>query len=127
MKVQITRPMVVTNAAGQAERFEPTAAGQFRDDIDVATFQRLNRAGAAVIFSAGDQATDVPASTTAVETATAAPNENGINPGTPVAPDLDAMTKEELLAYAKQSGIEVDGSKKKADLLADIKAATASA
>ena len=122
MKIQITRAMVVINSRGEAERFAPTGPGEFRDDLDLATLQRLNRAGAAVNFSAGDQATN-EGQTTAAETVTAAPNENGIHD--PVAPkpvDLDGMTKDELVEYAKANSLDVDFSQKKADLLEAIKA-----
>lgn len=39
------------------------------------------------------------------------------------APDLDSMTKAELIAYAEQRGIEVDAKSRKAEIIAAIKAA----
>lgn len=38
------------------------------------------------------------------------------------APDLEDMTKAELIAYAEQRGIEVDAKSRKAEIIADIKA-----
>lgn len=38
------------------------------------------------------------------------------------APDLESMTKAELIAYAEQRGIEVDAKSRKAEIIAAIKA-----
>lgn len=38
------------------------------------------------------------------------------------APDLEDMTKAELIAYAEQRGIEVDAKSRKAEIIAAIKA-----
>lgn len=38
------------------------------------------------------------------------------------APDLDSMTKAELIAYAEKRGIEVDAKSRKAEIIAAIKA-----
>ena len=37
-------------------------------------------------------------------------------------PDLDSMTKAELIAYAESNGIEVDAKSRKAEIIAAIKA-----
>jgi len=39
--------------------------------------------------------------------------------------DLDAMTKQELLEYGKQRGVQVSNDMSKADILAAVKAAGA--
>lgn len=39
------------------------------------------------------------------------------------APDLESMTKAELIAYAEQRGIEVDAKSRKAEIIAAIKEA----
>lgn len=41
------------------------------------------------------------------------------------APDLEAMTKEELEAHAREQGVELDRRKSKANMLADFQAAVA--
>lgn len=47
---------------------------------------------------------------------------NGFSLETPIAADLDGMTKAELLNYAADNGVDsVDSSMKKADILAIIK------
>lgn len=38
------------------------------------------------------------------------------------APDLESMTKAELIAYAEQRGIEVDAKSRKAEIIAAVKA-----
>ena len=54
----------------------------------------------------------------------------GVEPSTPStttdeveeAPDLEDMTKAELIAYADEHGIEVDAKSRKAEIIAAIKA-----
>lgn len=154
MKVQITRTMTVANANGEAETFEPTGEGKFRDDIDIGTYQRLNRAGAAVIHvEDGDEAEEKhPNMTTDAETATASDSTNGVydplskearelrgdtgtdgngdegqdgnsgeTKGVKSDEELNAMTKAELEAFAKDNDYEFDPSKKKDEMIADLK------
>lgn len=56
-------------------------------------------------------------STPSVEVEEPAPEHAG------EAPDLSAMTKAELIAYADERGIDVDVKSRKADIIAAIKAA----
>ncbi|MCB5201701.1 hypothetical protein LH464_04310 [Neorhizobium sp. T786] len=137
MQVQITRKMTVANDRGEAETFEPTGEGKFREDISVSTYQRLNRAGAAVIFVDPDGAgSGGPNMTTDAETATATDSQNGIGfvrsgddngsddgeaKGKPTDAELEAMTKDQLSEFAATNGYTVDASKKKADIIADLK------
>ena len=55
-------------------------------------------------------------STTAPDEVEEAPEQVGETP------DLESMTKAELIAYAEQRGIEVDAKSRKAEIIAAIKA-----
>lgn len=55
-------------------------------------------------------------STTAPDEVEEAPEQAGETP------DLESMTKAELVAYAEQRGIEVDAKSRKAEIIAAIKA-----
>lgn len=94
MKAIITRNMNVMNAEGQNEAYlkSPNPV-----DLDIGTYQRLNRAGAAILH-VDETETDGEAT------------------------DIEAMTKEQLVSYAEANTITVDASAKKADILAAIKA-----
>jgi hypothetical protein len=66
---------------------------------------------------------DEAASLIAAGLATLAPDE----PAPDVAPDLEAMTRDQLLAHAAELGVEVDGKAAKARILDAIKMARGAA
>jgi hypothetical protein len=89
MKAIITRNMTVTNAKGEAEAFEK---GETPIELDVDTYRRLNRAGAAVVHIDNEPT-----------------GEDDKN--------LEKLNKTELLARATELTIEVDPKWTKADLI----------
>ena len=112
MKAVITRDMVVANAKGEAEQFRK---GDKPVEVDVDTYRRLNRAGAAVAASDDNTADNT-------ETHGVAGGRGDEGPRDESGVDLNGMTKDELADYAKENGYTVDASKKKADIIADIRA-----
>lgn len=109
MRAVITRKMVVANDAGSPVQFHPSTADKPFETISDGEFRRLRRAGAAVPFAG---AVDIP---TTDETEAQAEGGDG--------PDLDKMTKAELIAHAEANSITVDPSATKAVILAAIKGA----
>jgi hypothetical protein len=93
MKAIITRNMNVMNAGGENEAYLKSPKPV---ELDIGTYQRLNRAGAAILH-VEDEPDPEPVS------------------------DIEAMTKEQLVSYAETNTITIDASAKKADILAAIK------
>lgn len=107
-KIIVTRRMNVANSAGQAEQFEKTGEPlTIGTDIDIDTYRRLLRAGAAEPYV---EPQGVPG-------AVGPKGERG-NRDTP----LDKMTKAQLEAEAKLLEIDVPAGSDKAAVLALIKA-----
>jgi hypothetical protein len=117
MKAIITRNMNVMNANGENEFFAKSGGAI---EIDAETFGRLRRAGAATPYVAPD----IESALDQVLAKAGFPEFDTTTTGTDVVqtPDLDAMTKDQLVDFAVSKVITINPAGKKADIIAAIKA-----
>ncbi|WP_062114093.1 hypothetical protein [Aureimonas sp. AU40] len=146
---EIQRPVTVADDSGAAKQF---AKGAVPEGTSEVVYGRLERAGAfgdrPLASSGGAGIVGLSGVNPITATATAEihgetegqsdaevrfaaegdsadageAGDNDLSDASPE-PDLDEMTKAELVDYAKARGITIDPSKSKADILAAIKAA----